>query len=274
MADSLRQVITLWREQGTSTCLRVVASRLSSYPRTWQQIRSLKRSGDLTQAIDFVTRRPQGQGQIVFAMQQAGEIFRFLELVGKRRPRTVLEIGTAAGGTLFLLAQAASADATIFSIDLPGGRFGGGYHWWRVPLYRSFASGGQRIRLLRGSSQDPRVLHRLRKKLPANGIELLFIDGDHSYEGVHRDLETYGALVRPGGLVAFHDIVADSGQPESGVHRLWSQLRSSHKVLEFVDREDQRGYGIGVVEVPQGGFGPFPLTGAGGWPFVRGAGAK
>jgi hypothetical protein len=38
-----------------------------------------------------------------------------------------LEIGTARGGTLFFLTRLASPHATIVSVDLPGGPFGGGY---------------------------------------------------------------------------------------------------------------------------------------------------
>jgi hypothetical protein len=34
---------------------------------------------------------------------------------------------------------------------------------------------------------------------------LLFIDGDHRYEGVRRDFEMYSPLVGAGGLIAFHD---------------------------------------------------------------------
>jgi predicted O-methyltransferase YrrM len=38
-------------------------------------------------------------------------------------------------------------------------------------------------------------------------LDFLFIDGDHTYEGVKQDFEMYTPLVRKGGLVAMHDIV-------------------------------------------------------------------
>ena len=40
-------------------------------------------------------------------------------------------------------------------------------------------------------------------------LDLLFIDGDHSYDGVRADFELYGRLVRPGGLIALHDVNED-----------------------------------------------------------------
>jgi len=37
-------------------------------------------------------------------------------------------------------------------------------------------------------------------------VDLLFIDGDHSYEGCRLDFEMYRDLVAPDGLIVFHDI--------------------------------------------------------------------
>ena len=53
--------------------------------------------------------------------------YRTYESFGKRKPRFLLEIGTARGGTLFLFTRVSSSDALIISVDLPGGLFGGGY---------------------------------------------------------------------------------------------------------------------------------------------------
>jgi len=39
----------------------------------------------------------------------------------------------------------------------------------------------------------------------ANEIDLLFIDGDHTYEGCKKDWDLYFKLVRRGGIVVFHD---------------------------------------------------------------------
>lgn len=38
-------------------------------------------------------------------------------------------------------------------------------------------------------------------------IDLLFLDGDHSYEAVLRDLDGWAGHVRPGGYLAMHDVV-------------------------------------------------------------------
>ena len=36
-------------------------------------------------------------------------------------------------------------------------------------------------------------------------IDLLFIDGDHSYEGVKKDFELYSKLLSPSGIISIHD---------------------------------------------------------------------
>jgi predicted O-methyltransferase YrrM len=46
-------------------------------------------------------------------------------------------------------------------------------------------------------------------------IDLLYIDGDHSYEGVLTDLEMYSALVRNGGAVMMDDIDNTTSAPGS-----------------------------------------------------------
>jgi predicted O-methyltransferase YrrM len=44
-------------------------------------------------------------------------------------------------------------------------------------------------------------------KIPAK-LDVLFIDGDHSYEGVKHDLDNYGHLVAPGGRIILHDVLS------------------------------------------------------------------
>ena len=62
-----------------------------------------------------------------------------------------------------------------------------------------------RSAFLIGMSHDPATVHKAHQHL-AGGIDLLFIDGDHQYASVLTDWLLYSPLVRPGGLVAFHDV--------------------------------------------------------------------
>ncbi len=199
-------------------------------------------------------------GGIVFGpWQERSEIRSLLNAIAEIRPKTILEIGTSNGGTLFLFARVASPDALIVSVDLPHGEFGGGYPRWRGHLYRSFATAAQRIRLLRADSHDSRTLGAVCSALEGRKVDVLFIDGDHTYDGVKRDFEMYKSLVREGGVVAFHDIVPPSPngpRPRNRdalqggeVSEFWAELRSSNEVSEFVEDWDSGRFGIGMIKV-------------------------
>ena len=56
--------------------------------------------------------------------QERKEITEFLQVLSRYRLETILEIGTASGGTLFLFAKLSNPDAKLISIDLPEGLVG------------------------------------------------------------------------------------------------------------------------------------------------------
>jgi len=180
-------------------------------------------------------------------MQIPSEIESLLQQVQPLRLRTALEIGTDRGGTLLLFATVAADDALLVSVDLPSGPFGGGYAKRRSKLYRAFARRGQRIELLRQDSHDFRTVEAVERILAGRPVDLLFIDGDHSYEGVAADFRLYAPFVRQGGLIVFHDIVPGPPEHVGGVPRFWQELKASEVVTELVADWNQGGYGLGVL---------------------------
>ena len=104
--------------------------------------------------------------------------------------------------------------------------------------------------MLRGDSHDSAIHRRVAALFGGQPVDLLVIDGDHTYEGARRDFLDYGAMVRPGGLVAFHDICPDPAQPTLEVPRLWQELRRSYTTEELVEDRRQAGYGLGLLRVP------------------------
>jgi predicted O-methyltransferase YrrM len=167
------------------------------------------------------------------------ELGGFLRLIQEARPRAVLEIGTALGGTAALLACAAADDAIVVSVDLPLGPV-------RAPLVAAASRASQRIECLRADSHDPRTRTAVAELLGGRQVDVLFIDGDHTSDGVRKDLELYGALAGPGAWIAFHDIVPGPYEFVGGVPELWAELRSRHETHEFVADWGQGGLGIGA----------------------------
>ena len=80
-------------------------------------------------------------------------------------------------------------------------------------------------------------------------MEFLFIDGDHSYEGVKDDFSKYAKFVKPGGIVAFHDIVPGPPENVGGVPKFWGEIRQNFRHVEIVEDWNQGGCGIGVIYV-------------------------
>jgi predicted O-methyltransferase YrrM len=183
------------------------------------------------------------------AIQVPRELTALGEILAALRPECALEIGTARGGTLLFLTRLASPRATIVSVDLPGGRFGGGYSSRRRWFYQRFARHKQRLHLLQGDSHSDDMLARVKTAFGGQELDYLFIDGDHAYEGVKCDFETYGPMVRKGGLIAFHDIVEGLPENVGGVPQFWRQIKSRHRHKEIIEDPRQGGWGIGLLYV-------------------------
>lgn len=181
-------------------------------------------------------------------LQIRSEISGLLRHVKKLKPKYIVEIGTANGGTLLSLIKISPSDSTNISIDLPSGAFGGGYAWYKIPLLKAFVSKKQHIHLLRADSHSLKTKKTLQNILGEKKIDFLLIDGDHTYKGVKQDFDLYSPLVRKGGSIAFHDIVPHSKKLNCGVDKLWSKLKKNYQNITFVENWKQGVCGIGVIK--------------------------
>lgn len=164
------------------------------------------------------------------AHQDAWEFGQLLEIFKNLEPMVSLEIGTYEGGTLMQFVKSSPQGARVGSLDTIEPKA-----WPNVP--------GVLTTYFRGSSHDPEIYAEVVRRLPS--IDFLFIDGDHTYEGVRQDYEMYSPLVRSGGVVAFHDIVKKDDN--CGVPRFWKEVAGERRE-EFVSPDSSMG--IGVVFVP------------------------
>ena len=185
------------------------------------------------------------------AVQKIAELSPLVALLKRRKLSTVVELGTARGGTLWLWCRLAEPDATLISIDLPGGDFGGGSSAKDARTLRTYARRRQSLHFLRRDSHTLETRDAVVSHLAGRPVDFLFIDGDHRYSGVKRDFELYGPLVRNRGIIAFHDILFHPKMRRCKVDRFWKQVRRRFRHREFIDPDDDRGWGrwggIGVL---------------------------
>ena len=179
--------------------------------------------------------------------QIAEEIQSLLLIIQKLKVNTMLEIGTWNGGTLFLFARMANSNAKIISLDMPGGEFGGGYEKFKIPFFTNFAQENQKIYLIRASSHLASSLLKVKNTLEDRKLDFLFIDGDHSYNGVKKDFEMYSPLVRKDSLIAFHDILKNPIETRCEVYSFWNEIKETYNYQELVNDPRQNWGGIGLI---------------------------
>jgi cephalosporin hydroxylase len=177
-------------------------------------------------------------------MQDEHELLDMVRVIERRQPRVIMEIGTRSGGTLFAWVRASRSADLVISIDLPDGRFGGGYDERRSRLYAAFAADrpGTRMVMIRADSHAPTTIDAARQILAGRSVDFLFIDGDHTYAGVRSDIDEYGAMVAAGGMIALHDIRTTGREREVSV--FWEEYKRTHECEEIAYRPAHLGIGI------------------------------
>lgn len=98
------------------------------------------------------------------------------------------------------------------------------------------------LTVITNSSHNTEVINTVKNMYTA-GIDFLFIDGDHSFDGVQQDMLMYSGMVNDGGLIAFHDIL--EGEPE--VEAYWKSIREGYEHVQIW--QPVEGTGTGVIFV-------------------------
>ncbi len=163
-------------------------------------------------------------------------------LLGKKI-KDILEIGTQNGGTALLWAKLVdSREGHVYCVDM------------EFPESKIYAKHelNRRILEIAGDSHSPGTADQIRSIIQSNGgrVDFLFIDGDHSYAGVKSDFDSYSPLVKPGGWIAFHDILDTDCHRRQNcqVSRLWNEIKENYNHFEIVDPNHRESMGIGILQ--------------------------
>ena len=116
--------------------------------------------------------------------------------------RLLVEVGVFQGVTTRLLRQAMDPSATLFGID-PFFKNRLGVCLYRIIAVREVESVSNGVvKWLEMTSSQALQTDQL---MGCSGFDFIFIDGDHSWEGIKADWEGFSVLIRSGGIIALHD---------------------------------------------------------------------
>ena len=171
------------------------------------------------------------------------------ELVHRLRPRTVVELGTYTGTSLSAFCKAADAcglDTRCHGIDLwAGDPHMGGFDEsvFRAVTRSMTLHHPHNSVLLRKSFRDAAA------DFGEASIDLLHIDGTHTYEAVSEDFHTWLPKMSGRGVILLHDTHVteqDVGEGAGlyGVRRLFDEVKGSYPHFEF-----DHCFGLGVLLV-------------------------
>lgn len=170
-------------------------------------------------------------------------------LVKASKPGVVVEIGSARGrSTCFMgMALKENGSGKLYAID-PHTQTA----WNDVDSVDTYGILNSNVNSL-GLNGIVEILRNTSNEIASSwnrSIDILFIDGDHSYEGAKRDWDLFSPFVKPFGSVVFHDTLWDLrpdpkyARPEMGVPRLVDELREQGYPVITLDQN----FGVSVIQ--------------------------
>ena len=144
------------------------------------------------------------------------------------RPCTYLEIGSYCGASALLM-LAHRFETQVLCVDplcLPPAHFGGTKSQDET-LYDNLSKLGksQNFEVIKSFSQEASLIEALYRQMIS--VDILFIDGDHSYSAVISDFQTYEPLVASGGYIIFDDYNDYEHSPD--VHHAVNELARRYR---------------------------------------------
>ncbi len=163
-------------------------------------------------------------------------------IVDALKPAVFVELGTQSGNSYAAFAQAVQAlelGTACYAVDTWKGDAQTGFYdesvfsEWSAFHDRHFRGFS---RLVRSTFDDARSM------LADRAIDLLHIDGLHTYDAIRHDFESWLPKLSARGVVLLHDINVRKG--DFGAWRFWEEIRGRYPTFAFL-----HGHGLGVVGV-------------------------
>ncbi len=166
----------------------------------------------------------------------AGWIIKYLH------PQVFVELGTRSGNSYLSFCQSvqeAQLDTKCYAIDTWKGDEQAGYY--SEEIYTDLAA--YHVRYIDFSHLLRMTFDEGVNQFADESIDLLHIDGLHTYDAVKHDFQTWLPKLTPNAVVMFHDIHVHEGK--FGVWQLWDELAQKYPVnFDFT-----HSYGLGIIQL-------------------------
>lgn len=167
------------------------------------------------------------------------------DLVAELRPQMLVELGTHKGLSYFTFCQSMKEhqiDGLCYAIDT----FEGDEHTDKYDESVFSSVNNHNRQHYHGFSYLLRMrFEEALRHFKEDCIDLLHIDGFHTYEAVSADFANWYPKVKPGGIILFHDVQARL--QDFGAWKFWDEVRAEHETFTF-----NHGFGLGVLRKPGG----------------------
>lgn len=172
--------------------------------------------------------------------QNAREFLQLLAIYRACKPKRVLEVGVADGGTLWCWAHNCEPGTRIVAVS----RYDEPEFTDPRPMFAQWGREGG-CEIVGVDVEREEVPEHLRQ------FDWAFIDADHHYESYQADWARYSAWAAPGAVIAFHDVaeVVPSERYRKQGKRFWDELSAAHETISIVFNPGLAN-GIGVVFMP------------------------
>ena len=149
----------------------------------------------------------------------------------------IVEIGVWHGVTTAVLRQAMRTDGILWAVDpFPAGRLGFSPQRPIAQAEVARVANGT-VRWVRSTGQAAAALYQREQR---EHVSLIFVDGDHSYDGLAGDWFAWKPLLAPGGLVCLHDSRSTPGRDieHAGSVRATKSIVLQDPDFELIDEVD------------------------------------
>lgn len=174
-------------------------------------------------------------------------------LIRNIKPKRVLCVGSRKG-FIPAICSLACKDNKMGSVDFVDPGYGENHpkSWSGIGFWKKVSS-KKHFAFLNLSSSVPSYIstyvmtsRKFAEKFPKRKYQYIYIDGDHSYEGVTTDYKLFWPRLEKNGFMVFHDVVVKEwgGLKGFGIWKFWRELKNKSKIIFPFPEES----GLGILQ--------------------------